>query len=254
MPLDSSSNIQPGDYILQVIGASDGYKTVPEDRSKPTRPRRVSLFLKVVEPIPNGTQLGFKGDEIESRESFESRRASINKTGTCSIFFSSNQFAQVAYKYSAKQIARSLQMLVTITGQPTDIPKSMEKYKTGVLDGKDQYNMEEMIEEIHLNCTALLGRTFVGRINSVRPGPRRPYINLSNYFIRAIPESSQPKWDGISRDRGDNLFSGYDKASEDFIVRVLKMKPDPTVSFDGKMERVSPMSPSATMGEDDNPF
>lgn len=184
-----------GRYKLQVIGAHDTWKVNPDDK-KNGKGRRIGLRLKVIAPIRMG------GDIPETDEEFESRKSQVGRVTNVGVWINGDGNVRVLQGH--------LKLLNNIAGGK-DRPSEalLKKVYAGQENGVAQYNLGKFFELVNINCTALLGRVFIGEIENATD----KYPKLQPWNHAGISEDEQPEWDG---EYSETLYSGTDEASKDF--------------------------------------
>lgn len=195
-----------GKYVFEVLNAHDSYKVNPEDVGNPRKNRRIGLRLKVIEPVR------MSGKFPETQEEFDARFDQVGRVVKTSVWLGSS---------SVKVIEANIQLLVNIAGADEEGPDEelIEACSLGKdpKTGKPQMNLHKFADEIHINCSAFLGRRFVGEIEETSAD----YPRLHPWQNFMLSEEHQTAYTGKIPKTG-GLFHGEDTASQDFIDFLAK--------------------------------
>jgi hypothetical protein len=195
-----------GKYLFLVEGAHDTWKVYQNDKPNPKgktdeekagKNRRIVLRLRVLDAIRS------TGNYEEADEDFESRRTQRGRVATVTVWVNAGS--------KSNRLEANFQVLATIAGAKDRPPTELlEKALVGTKEGSPIYNLDRLARELAFNCSALVGRRFIGVIQEAD----QKYPQLNPWGVWGIPEEEQKPWKGKVQ-QVDTLYSGQDFASED---------------------------------------
>jgi hypothetical protein len=195
---------EDGVYKFKVIDAFDSYKVNPEDRDDPSRNRRIQLELKALKAVRNED-----GEYEELEEDFQRRKEQEGNTARVAVWLSRDG--------NASMLEGNLNILNCVAGSPPDDQPSKdlrEKYAVDDPNADGDYEMGPLVDEMEVNCSALLGRDFYGQIQDTDDD----YPGLFPWYAVQVGEENQTPFDhptkGEVTPENGHLYSGEDKASK----------------------------------------
>jgi hypothetical protein len=195
---------EDGLYWLKVISAFDTYKVNPEDKDDPNRPRRISMRVKVVKPIRDT-----RGDYQELEEDFERRKDQVGNISRISIF--------LARDGNSSLLEGHMKLLNAIAGSPRDDrpdEELLEQYRVDGQGAESQYELGPLVDEMHVNCSALLGRDFIAEVEDTS----EEWPSFYPWYGVTVDQSDQTTFDhpvkGEITPEREPLHAGEDKASK----------------------------------------
>jgi len=189
-----------GLYKVKVLSAFDSYKVNEGEAEDPDRNRCINLRLKVLEPVLDTT-----GDVSETEADFEARKSEKGKTVDVRVWLSRDG--------NASLLEGNLDILTSIAGS-TDKPSDEIMEKASVDGG--QHRLGVIGDEANINCTRLLGRDAVVKVQSVQDD----WPGLFPWVSAAVSDDEQTPFDSPLNDEDAQpqpsgpLFSGEDLASK----------------------------------------
>lgn len=195
---------EDGLYWLKVISAFDTYKVNPEDRDDPSRPRRISMRVKVVKPIRDT-----RGDYQELEEDFERRKEQTGNISRISIFLSRDG--------NSSLLEGHMKLLNAIAGSPRDDrpdDELLDEYRVESEGAQTGYELGPLVDEMHVNCSALVGRDFIAEVEDTD----QEWPSFYPWYGVTVDQSDQTTFDhpvkGEITPERQSLHSGEDSASK----------------------------------------
>lgn len=194
---------EDGMYRLKVLSAFDSYKTNPEDKNDPEQSRRVNLRVKVLDAVQDTR------DVDEPEQDVERRRKQRGNIRDITLWFDEEGDANL--------VEGNMKILASIAGSPqNDRPDEdlMREYHKGTEDGDPVFEIGQIADQMHINCSALEGRDFIAIVEDTDS----EYASFFPWYAERVPDENQtpfdhPETDGEEVQTRSNLYSGTDKAS-----------------------------------------
>lgn len=197
---------QDGLYRLKVLSAFDSYKVNDGDREDPDRNRRINLRVKVLEAIRDERD----SDAVELEEDFEARQSEKGNISNISIWLSRDG--------NASLLQGNMRFLASVAGSPSDDQPDEdllhEAYTGEGQNGQNQYDLGKIADEMHVNCSSLVGRDFIAEVQDTDSD----YPSFFPWYCKQVPDEHQTTFDhpeeGEMTPESGPLFSGTDQASQ----------------------------------------
>ena len=207
-----------GAYVLQVVSAWESRAVNPGDIDDPTRKRSVNLRVEIVEVRPTW-QPKFQ----ETPEEMAARRDQIGKYADISIFLDKRS--------DHRALEGRLGLLCNIAGtsqaefqKALDAQGLLKKAYTGTEKGEDRYDIGLIADEVHINATSFLGRTFIGQVE-IKEGDTRTFYDVRPWQHYALSQEHQLSFKGKTPAPA-NAFEGEDTASAEKKAFFEKLRAD----------------------------
>jgi hypothetical protein len=195
---------EDGMYEFKVISAFDSYKVNPQDENDPEQSRRVNLRLKVLNAVQDD-----RDGMVEPEADVERRQRQRGNVRDVSLWFDKEG--------NASLIEGNMKILASIAGSPQeDRPDEdlMREYHKGKEDGENVFEIGQIADQMHINCSSLLGRDFIAVIEDTGDD----YPSLFPWYAKRVPDEEQtpfnhPETDSEEVQTRGNLYSGTDESS-----------------------------------------
>jgi hypothetical protein len=195
---------EDGMYRLKVLSAFDSYKTNPEDKDDPEQSRRVNLRVQVLDAVQDN-----RDDLAEPEEDVERRRKQRGNVRDITLWFDKEG--------NASLIEGNMKILASIAGSPQDDRPDedlMREYHKGQENGSPVFELGQIADQMHINCSSLVGRDFIAVVQDTGD----EYASFFPWYAERVPDDDQtpfkhPETEEEEVQTRSALYSGTDKAS-----------------------------------------